>query len=157
MSLCIPEATFEVSETTWTCAISNLPDFDSCPSSPNCISSLDIEDESHYVPPIQISSQFSNSQIDKKIQEALDGVKQHFPAVNFWNKPTVEIIRDNKNKYTVIFRTYYLEFPDIWKIQKVDRQIVFKFQSKYGYYDLGVNKKNSEIFRKEMLEALKKA
>lgn len=106
----------------------------SCPSSPNCVSSL-AEDADHRVEALKFEGS-SKDALDK-IENIINGMK----------RASVELKTDNK--IHAVFTSLLFKFKDdvYFEVDEDKKIINIKSASRVGYSDFGVNKKRVEEIR----------
>lgn len=97
---------------------------DPCPSSPNCVCSLDKTGQ-HAIAPLSPAD-----------EETFKKLKKHLLTLS-----RVEIVKDEPHYIHAIFRTF-LGFPDDVEFEFSEKEGVIHMRSasRYGYYDFGKNR-----------------
>lgn len=110
-----------------------------CPDSPNCVSSLADEKESHRVAPLPFQESGENSATLSKVIES---------------NPSAEIIVNTNTyiyaEYTSAFMGYVDDVEFL--ISPSQQRIDVRSASRLGYSDLGVNRERIEELRKQLTE-----
>lgn len=106
----------------------------SCPSSPNCVSSL-AGDEDHKIEPLKYTGS-ANDAMDR-LEKILNGMKRS------------KILLKDDNKIHAVFTSFLFRFKDdvYFQVNDAEKKIDIKSASRVGYSDLGVNKKRVEEIR----------
>jgi uncharacterized protein (DUF1499 family) len=107
-----------------------------CPDSPNCVSSMTAEDDSHYIAPIKASDSLGES------REQLVAVLRSLPRVEFQGERS----RLNAEFTSLIFR--FTDDVDFF-IQE-DGLIHVRSASRVGHWDLGANRRRVEELREKL-------
>ncbi len=105
-----------------------------CPSSPNCVSSHEINNE-HYISPI---TTFHQPQVS--IEQLKNIVSAH---------PNMSLIKQSDNYLYVQFTSSVLGFVDDLEFIVEETQIQVRSASRLGYSDFGANRKHIEAVRKQ--------
>ena len=105
-----------------------------CPKSPNCVSSLSV-DESHYVEPLIY--RVSQEEAREKLISIINSMKRS------------EIVTAETNYIYAIFKSALFRFVDDVEFSFDDQRKVIDVRSasRTGYSDLGVNRKRVEKIR----------
>ena len=103
-----------------------------CPSSPNCVSSGDT-DEDRYIEPFQFKG--SKQQAREHLIEVLGGLKN------------TKIVSDRNSYIRVEFKTDLMGFVDDGEFYVQDDQIHVRSAARSGYSDFGKNRKRMEMIR----------
>ena len=106
-----------------------------CPSSPNCVSSYDM-DEEHYIKPIL----FSSSQ--KNITHQLINI--------FSEHSNIELISLSNNYIHAQYSSNMMGFIDDIELLILDQKIHIRSASRLGYSDFGANRKHIEMIRTQL-------
>ncbi len=108
-----------------------------CPTSPNCVSSLEDTEGKHYLEEIS----YTGSR-EEAIAAILEAVK---------NEKNYEIVAQREDYIHVIFRSGVFKFIDDLELYLPEDEGVIHFRSaaRSGYSDFGVNRKRVERIRKE--------
>ena len=112
-----------------------------CPASPNCVSSADDPDDSHYIAPIAIEGDADAAwQVLQQIL-AEDG--------------SFEIVASADHYIRAVATTAILRFKDDveFLLDRDEARIDMRSASRVGYSDLGKNRKRMEDIRRRMIEA----
>ncbi len=112
-----------------------------CPASPNCVSSADDPDDSHYIAPIAIEGDADAAwQVLQQIL-AEDG--------------SFEITATADHYIRAVATTAILRFKDDveFLLKREAGRIDMRSASRVGYSDLGKNRKRMEEIRRRMIEA----
>lgn len=106
-----------------------------CPNSPNCVSSLKDEEESHHVASFEFKENLEESQL--ALQK----------AINEFGRAS--IISKNSQHWKCEFRTRLLGFvDDVEFFFDLDgKKIQVRSASRLGYSDMGANRKRVERLR----------
>jgi len=105
-----------------------------CSSKPNCVCSLYKDDESHFIEPLQVSSNPINKVVKVLRDIGLD-------------------IKTLEDDYIhAIATTKIMRFKDDVEVQYFakDKMLHFKSSSRVGYSDLGANKKRIESIVRQL-------
>ena len=116
----------------------NSPRLSPCPSSPNCVSSLDKEDEKHRVKPLTWSGDLAHTK---------DSLRQAILAVG-----NATFVRETDTYWKVEFRSRFFRFVDdveLW-FDRENNVVHVRSASRLGYSDFGVNRKRIEKIRSLM-------
>ena len=105
-----------------------------CPSSPNCVSSHEINTE-HYILPIATPHQPQTS-----IEQLKNIVSTH---------PNMSLIKQTDNYLYVQFTSSVLGFVDDLEFIVDETHIHVRSASRLGYSDFGANRKHIEAIRKQ--------
>lgn len=107
----------------------------SCPSSPNCVSSLEEREGKHYLEEISYSGSREEAWAD--ILEAVKLEKNY------------EVVTEREDYIHVIFRSGVFKFIDDLELYLPEDEKVIHFRSaaRSGYSDFGVNRKRVERIR----------
>jgi apolipoprotein D and lipocalin family protein len=133
----LPEGKMVLTESmTTTAAQEKTEVLTPCPSSPNCVSSVD-KDPKHYVEPLRFTGSVEDAR--NRLLKVLSSLKRTRVAI-------VEKNYIHAESVSAIFR-----FVDDVEFLFDDRQkvIQIKSASRVGYYDLGVNRRRIEQIRKQ--------
>ncbi len=106
-----------------------------CPSSPNCVSSLETEDEKHRVEPLTWSGDLSHTK--SRLRQAI------VAAGN------ATFVRETDTYWKVEFRSRFFRFVDdveFW-FDRETNVVHIRSASRVGYSDFGVNRKRIEKIR----------
>ena len=106
-----------------------------CPSSPNCVSSLETEDKKHRVEPLTISGDPAQSKARLR-QAILDAGDATF-------------VRETDTYWKVEYRSRFFRFVDdveFW-FGRDTNAVHVRSASRLGYSDFGVNRKRIEKIR----------
>jgi len=103
-----------------------------CPASPNCVSSLALEDEAHRVPPLVWTGDLA---------EAKTRLRRAVLAAG-----DATFVVEEDTYWHVEFRSRVFRFVDDveFLFDPADRQIHVRSASRVGYSDLGVNRRRIE-------------
>jgi uncharacterized protein (DUF1499 family) len=106
-----------------------------CPSSPNCVSTFD-DDEEHSIKPAPYTG--SSAEAKKRILSALGKMKR------------VVVVTDTENYIRCEFRSTLFRFVDDveFYLPENEKIIHMRSASRTGYSDMGVNRKRIEEFRR---------
>lgn len=118
----------------------HLTPFQSCPSSPNCVSS-DASDEGHYVKPFEISG----------TEEAAWGaVVAAIRAL-----PRTDIVNSSGDYAHAQCRSRLFGFVDDLEVElrRADKHIAVRSASRTGYSDLGANRRRVEALRVQLQQS----
>lgn len=112
-----------------------------CPASPNCVSSADDADDSHYIAPIAIEGEPDSAWQALKQILAEDG--------------SFEITATADHYIRAVATTAILRFKDDveFLLKREAGRIEMRSASRVGYSDLGKNRKRMEEIRRRMIEA----
>lgn len=106
-----------------------------CPRSPNCVSSLSSEEESHRMAPFEFKQTLENSQL--ALQKAIESFER------------AKIVSRDTNLWKCEFKTKILGFVDdvefFFDIKS--KKIHVRSASRLGYSDLGTNRERVERLR----------
>jgi len=107
-----------------------------CPDKPNCVSSEDIDDSSHYITPLIITK---NNTID--IVKILKNVIREMGGA---------IEAERENYIAATFTSKVFKFVDDLEIRidPIQKVIHIRSASRVGHGDMGVNKKRIELLKK---------
>lgn len=110
-------------------------DLEKCPPSPNCVSSLEAEDESHKIEPLKFTG---------TLDEAKAQLKAAFKAIG-----RTTIVKETEEFWHVEFKSKLIGFIDDvhFKFSKDKKSIGVRSASRVGYSDLGANRKRVEKIR----------
>ena len=118
-----------------------VTELDRCPSSPNCVSSADDRNDSHYIAPIRIDGD------PEPAWQALQDLLA--------DDRSFEIIDANERYIRAVATTRILRFKDDVEFL-LDREagtIAMRSASRIGYSDLGKNRSRMEDVRQRMIDA----
>ncbi len=112
-----------------------------CPSSPNCVSSVEEADDSHYIAPISIQGDADESW--QTLREIL-GDERSF-----------DIVASSDDYLRAVATTRILRFKDDveFLLDRAAGRIDMRSASRIGYSDLGKNRKRLESIRTKMINA----
>lgn len=113
-----------------------------CPKKPICVSTQASQsDEKHYIKPIELTA--STKEVMNKIIKIIRSMKR------------TKILEQKDNYLRVQFTTALFRFKDDVEVylDKTEKLIHFKSQSRIGGYDWNANRKRMEDFRKIFLES----
>ena len=110
-----------------------------CPSSPNCVSSLDDEEESHKIAPLPFQQTGANS---SKLTSALE------------SNPSAEIVVNTDSYIYAEYTSALMGYVDDveFLINPSQQRIDVRSASRLGHSDLGVNRERIEQLRKQLSE-----
>ena len=116
-------------------------EFYPCPTSPNCVSSMAPENDSHFIKPI-IYEKITRKIANKKIVEILNNLKN------------TKIIESNDKYIHVEIRSSFFKFvDDIEFYFPTNKNIIhIRSLSRTGHSDFGVNRKRMEKIRVKFYE-----
>lgn len=125
----------------YTTAPEDVTELAACPASPNCVSSADDPDDSHYIAPIAIEGEPDAAWRTLKQILAEDG--------------SFEITATADHYIRAVATTAILRFKDDveFLLDRDDGEIRMRSASRVGYSDLGKNRKRMEEIRSRMIEA----
>ena len=114
-----------------------------CPDKPNCVSSLDTENESHHVAAFPIILDINTS------FKVLKGI--------IADMPRTKLVKDQQDYLAFTFTSLIFRFVDDveFEFDPQKQQIEVKSASRVGYSDLGVNRKRVKIIRTRYMEKRK--
>lgn len=117
-----------------------VAELETCPSSPNCVSSADNPDDSHYIAPIEIEGD---------ADAAWAALKDLLEADR-----SFEIVAAADHYLHVIATTRILRFKDDveFLLDRDAGRIGIRSASRVGYSDLGKNRKRMEEIRRRMID-----
>lgn len=112
--------------------------FQSCPSSPNCVSSM--EEGKQYIQPLSYSGE---------VNEALSIIKREIASLS-----DVSLVEQNDHYLHYAFKSKLFRFVDDFEIYLPDGQQVVHLRSasRLGYYDFGVNRKRVETIKQLLIK-----
>jgi len=112
-----------------------------CPTSPNCVSSMAPQEDSHYIKPIVYSS-MTRDLTQKKIIAILETLKN------------TKVVEYNDEYIHAEVRTSFFKFiDDVEFYFPVDKNIIHvRSLARTGYSDFGVNRKRMEKIRVKFYE-----
>lgn len=118
--------------------VTELP---ACPSSPNCVSSAEDPDDSHYIAPIEIEGDADAAWSTLRDLLEADG--------------SIEITASADHYIRAVATTRILRFKDDveFLLDRDARRIHIRSASRVGYSDLGKNRKRMEEIRRRMTDA----
>ncbi|MEH6346772.1 MAG: DUF1499 domain-containing protein [Bermanella sp.] len=107
----------------------------SCPNSPNCVSSFEIDDV-HSIDPILFSD-------DKNLieKELLSLIKQH---------SNMHLVQHTGRYIYAQFTSDIMGFVDDMEFLVEDKKVQVRSASRLGYSDLGANRTHIEVIRKNL-------
>lgn len=110
-----------------------------CPSSPNCVSSLDTEEDSHKVAPLPFKATEENS---TKLTAAIQ------------SNPRAEIVVNTDSYIYAEYTSALMGYVDDveFLINPSQKRIDVRSASRLGHSDLGVNRERIEELRKQLGE-----
>ena len=110
-----------------------------CPSSPNCVSSLDDEEESHRIAP------FSTENNALRIADLVELIASN---------PSAKVIVDSENYLYAEYTSSLMGFVDDveFLVNATKQQIDVRSASRVGRSDFGVNRERIESLRQELSE-----
>ena len=108
-----------------------------CPSTPNCVSSYDAVEDSHYIKPI--SSKLSIKAKHQKLTQIIS------------NTDNTQITQSSPAYIRAEYTSAFWGFVDDVEFVLEDTQIQMRSASRLGYSDLGVNRKRLESIRSEFV------
>jgi uncharacterized protein (DUF1499 family) len=110
-----------------------------CPSSPNCVSSLDDEEESHRIAP------FSTANNDISIANLVELISSN---------PSAKVIVDSENYLYAEYTSSLMGFVDDveFLVNAAKQRIDVRSASRVGRSDFGVNRERIESLRQELSE-----
>ncbi|WP_369601308.1 DUF1499 domain-containing protein [Hahella sp. SMD15-11] len=112
-----------------------------CPDSPNCVSSLAPEEDSHYVAPLNVPADMSETEMWMRLRTAIEETGGVITA-------------QDSMRLDATYTTRFLRFVDdvtvIWN--PVNRTLDIRSASRTGYYDFGANRRRVEAIRKAFLK-----
>jgi uncharacterized protein (DUF1499 family) len=113
-----------------------------CPSSPNCVSSINANDQKHFVKPFAITTKKNKNQVLDEIVKNLLTMDRFF---------LVEKL-DNTLHFTD--KTFLGFVDDIYLYYDQKQNILhIKSKSRLGYYDFNKNKKRYHAIKRKLIEA----
>lgn len=110
-----------------------------CPSSPNCVSSLESEEESHKIAPLPFQTAGSNS---AKLTAAIN------------SNPSAKIVVNTDSYIYAEYTSSLMGYVDDveFLINPSQKRIDVRSASRLGHSDLGVNRDRIEELRKQLSE-----
>lgn len=107
----------------------------SCPSSPNCVSSLEDEDEKHSVEPLSYTGELTDAR--QRLLDIIHSMKR------------TKIITSNERYIHAEFRSGLFHFVDDVEFYFEPESVLIQVRSasRVGHSDLGVNRKRVEAIR----------
>lgn len=116
-------------------------EFYPCPTSPNCVSSMAPENDSHFIKPI-LYTDITKDMAHKKIMTILNNLKN------------VTVIRSSDEYIHVEIRSSFFKFVDDieFYLPKNKNIIHIRSLSRTGHSDFGVNRKRMEKIRVKFYE-----
>ena len=111
-----------------------------CPSSPNCVSSMAPQGDSHYVAPLTVKEDVDSGSPSEQILRVLDRMKR------------VRVIEKSPSYIKAEFTTAIFKFvDDVEFMIQEDGSVQVRSASRVGYSDLGTNGKRVEKIRQMLL------
>ncbi|WP_396586285.1 DUF1499 domain-containing protein [Bermanella sp. R86510] len=109
-----------------------------CPSTPNCVSSMESKNNSAHIPPLQPRGTETLANLWEDLIQTINSKEQ------------AKIIKQNSEYLHAEFSSRFFGFVDDVEFYRNEPIIQVRSASRVGYSDLGVNRNRVEAIRKEL-------